>query len=353
MRSLLLFQNYLNSESTIKQYTWYLKKFLEFYHLKDYDSLTKIDPSKLQTMIEDYIMDLKKRYSPNSLPTYFYPLQTFFEANDIELKWKKIKRLLPKKVKLSGDEAYTTQDIKKMLSFALTSRNKSLIHFLASTGVRVGAIPELRLKHLTEMPMGCKSVFVYDDSTEEYFTFLTPEASLSLDDYFKERQKDGERLNSESPVFRVKYQIGIQKVEAITIQGIQGVISRCAEQGGLRDKKKGARFSKQLDHSFRKRFNTILKLNKEVNPNIIEKMMGHKKGLDGVYLKPTKEEMFEEFKKGMADLTIDDSERVKAENVKLLQEKSELEKANEKLQNSMRKVDELWADKQRMENKKN
>lgn len=326
MRSLLLFQNYLNSKETIKQYTWYLKKFLDFYHLKDYDSLTKIEPSKLQTMIEDYIMDLKKRYSPNSLPTFYYPLQTFFDANDVELKWKKIKRLLPKKVKLSGEEAYTTYDIKKMLDFALTTRNRALIHFLSSTGVRVGAIPELCLKHLTEMPMGCKSVLIYDDSTEEYNAFLTPESSLSLDSYFKERQKDGERLTPSSPVFRDKYQIGIQKAKPMTIQGVQGVIGRCAKQGGLREDKKGVRFSKQLDHSFRKRFNTILKLNKEVNPNIIEKMMGHKKGLDGVYLKPTKEEMFEEFKKGMADLTIDDSERVKAENTKLLKEKSELEK---------------------------
>jgi len=189
MRSLLLFQNYLNSKETIKQYTWYLEKFLDFYHLKDYDSLTKIEPSKLQTMIDDYIMDLKKRYSPNSLPTFYYPLQTFFDANDVELKWKKIKRLLPKKVKLSGEEAYTTHDVKKMLDLALTARNRALIHFLASKGVRVGAIPQLRLKHLTEMPMGCKSVLIYDDSTEEYNAFLTPESSLSLDSYFKEAER--------------------------------------------------------------------------------------------------------------------------------------------------------------------
>jgi integrase/recombinase XerD len=340
----------LNSKETIKQYTWYLKKFLEFYHIKGYDSLTTIEPNKLQTMIEDYVMDLKKRYSPNSLPTFYYPLQTFFEANDIELKWKKIKRLLPKKVKLSGDEAYTTQDIKKILDFAITQRNRALIHFLASSGVRVGAITGLCLRHLTEIQMGCKSVLIYDDSTEEYHTFLTPEASKAIDEYFNQRRKDGEHLTPDSPVFRENYQVGIQKPKFMTIQAVQGVIWRCTKQGGLRETKKGNRYSKQLDHSFRKRFNTILKLNKEINPNIIEKMMGHEKGLDGVYLKPTKEEMFEEFKKGMADLTIDDSERVKAENFKLQLEKSTLEKKNEQLNEALRKVDELWADKQRMEN---
>jgi len=51
-RSLLVFQNTLNSEVTIKQYTWYLNKFIDFYKLKDFDSIIKIEPRKLQEMIE-------------------------------------------------------------------------------------------------------------------------------------------------------------------------------------------------------------------------------------------------------------------------------------------------------------
>jgi len=70
-RSLLVFQNTLNSEVTIKQYTWYLNKFIDFYKLKDFDFIIKIEPRKLQEMIEDYIMDLKKKYSPNSIPMFF------------------------------------------------------------------------------------------------------------------------------------------------------------------------------------------------------------------------------------------------------------------------------------------
>ncbi len=89
-RSLLLFQNTLKSKVTVDQYTWYLQKFIEFYKLRDHDSITTIDPQKLQIMIEDYIMDLKKRYSPNSIPMFFYPLQSFFEANDVDLKWRKM-----------------------------------------------------------------------------------------------------------------------------------------------------------------------------------------------------------------------------------------------------------------------
>ena len=77
--------------------------------------------------------------------------------------------------------------------------------------------------------------------------------------------------------------------------------------------KKGNRYDKALVYMFRKRFNTILKLNNDVNSNIAEKLMAHKKGLDGVYLKPTREECFREFVKAIPQLTIDPTERQKIE----------------------------------------
>jgi len=337
-RSLLLFQNTLKSNVTVKQYTWYLDKFIEFYKLKDHDSLTTIDPQKLQIMIEDYIMDLKKRYSPNSIPMFYYPLQSFFEANDVDLKWRKIKKLFPKKIKVSGEEAYSTKDIQKMLNFANTLRNKTLIHFLASTGVRIGAIPDLKLKHLFEMPMGCKSVLIYEDSTEEYYTFLTPEASKILDDHIEKRRKDREYISEDSPVIRTNYRLGIEKAKPMTVKAIQGVIWRCVNQANVSRSRKGKRFSKQNAHGFRKRFNTILKLNREINPNIIEKMMGHKKGLDGAYLKPTKEEMFEEFKKGIVGLSVNETEKHEALIESQKSKISELERNQKRIEQLETKI---------------
>ncbi len=114
-RSLLLFENVIKSKETLKRYKYYLDIFLKFYHLKDCDSLVSMNNDKLQIMIEDYVMDLKKRVNPNSVPTYITPLQTFLEVNDSVLKWKKIHRLYPAKVKSGGRTAYNTEDIKKIL----------------------------------------------------------------------------------------------------------------------------------------------------------------------------------------------------------------------------------------------
>lgn len=60
----------------------------------------------------------------------------------------------------------------------------------------------------------------------------------------------------------------------------------------------------QADHGFRKRFNTILKLENGVNYNVAEKLMGHRNGLDRVYLTPTLEELFSEFVKAIHKIEI-------------------------------------------------
>lgn len=88
-RCLLLFENAIKSKVTLDRYTYYLTRFMKFYHLKNYDSIMSIKSEKLQIMIEDYVMDLKKKVNPNSVPTYLTPIQTFLEVNDMDLKWKK------------------------------------------------------------------------------------------------------------------------------------------------------------------------------------------------------------------------------------------------------------------------
>ncbi|MBI1828132.1 MAG: hypothetical protein HY222_01595 [Thaumarchaeota archaeon] len=54
----------------------------------------------------------------------------------------------------------------------------------------------------------------------------------------------------------------------------------------------------------------------------------------------------------VADLTITDSERKDVTIKQLETDKTELQKTNEELLKYKRKVDELWADKQRMEHSK-
>ena len=327
--SLILFHESLQSEHSRSTYTYLVKLFREYHDIKSFDAILEISHKEIQKLVETYVIHIKKSINPNTVPTYINPIKTFLEINDIDLNWRKIKRLYPNKIKRSGASAYQTTDVQKMLDVTPQIRSKAIIHFLASTGVRVGAIPELKIKHLRDMPNDCKMILIYENSTDEYNTFLTPEASLALELYMNERKSHGETINEDSPLFRQRYLLGELTAIPISKKAIQSIIKRSGHNASIRGQKTNGRYSEQLVHGFRKRFNTILKLNNEVNDNAIEKMMGHTNGLDGVYLQITTERLFDEFKKGVADLTISNEARNNVKIQKLESEKSEIEKINE------------------------
>jgi hypothetical protein len=62
--------------------------------------------------------------------------------NDIILNWKKIKSFQPESERFSEDRPYTHEEIKAMVE-ASDLRNKAIKLFMSSSGVRVGALPEL------------------------------------------------------------------------------------------------------------------------------------------------------------------------------------------------------------------
>lgn len=342
-RSLLIFENSIKSKATLKEYLKCLDKFQKIYHLKDYDSILSIEPKKLQEMIEDYVMDLKHQVSPNTIPTRIYPIQSFCEVNDVEINWKKIRRLYPAKQKTSGRKAWDTKNVQMMLDSCTDPRSKAILLVLASSGMRIGGLPGLKMKHLTDMKLGCKSICVYADSLEEYFTFINSEASSALEQYFENRKTQGEIINQDSPVFRANYRLGVEKVKPITERGISELMQRLVKRAGITRSKHGKRYDTQTNHGFRKRFNTILKTTDGMKLSLAEKMMGHSFviPLDDAYLTPSIEQLFEEYKKALFHLTVDDSERIKIEKEKLEQEKSLVDQQRIENEKLLKRIEDL------------
>jgi len=329
-RSLLLFEQGVKSPKTLEDYRKHLERFLKYVKIKDYDSLISMPSGQIQDLIIDYLLYLKKNLSPNSVGTYLKGVRHFFVMNQVMINWEYIQKLYPAKIKTQGYKSWSTNDVKKMLDATKSLRNKAIIHFLASTGCRIGAFDKLRIEHLADMGDGCKSVVIYEGSTEEYWSFLTPEATKALDDYFDKRRIDGERIDERSPVFRQNYIIGIEEANTLNSNSVKNIMYRLiSSNSNIQRKKINRNYDVQLDHGFRKRFNTIMKLENTVNANIAEKILGHKNGLDGVYLTPTKEQCFIEFKKAILNLTVSDEYRQKIVIENKQQEISELkEKSN-------------------------
>lgn len=289
----------INSEISKGSYVRNINYFRMFTNM-EIDELMLVDPVELTKRIQMYIISLKKTHSPNTIPTMIAPIKSLCEINDIVLNWKKINKFTPRREKLSGQSAWQTSQVRKMLDSTNKLFTKALIHVLASSGVRMGSLCDFKLKWLVDVEHGCKKMKVYADDIEEYTTFLTSEASEAVDAYLAERRADGEQLDGESYLF------GHYSRSTLTMR-----IQRAIDMAKVRGTKVGTRYNTQIAHGFRKRFNTILKENNDVNDNAIEKMMGHKRGLDGTYLQITDENLLKHFLKGVDDLTIDDSFRLK------------------------------------------
>jgi integrase/recombinase XerD len=199
------------------------------------------------------------------------------------------------------------------------------------------------------MELGCYAFTVYEGFTEEHWAFLTPEASKELDLYLEERRNDGENLTDESPLLRTSYPIGIAKVIPMTSKDVDQTMERIVRRANLREKN-GNRYDKMLNHGFRKRFETIVKMNKDIPVAIAEKLIGHKayyddRGnhiqLDENYFVPEVEQLFQFFTKAISDITIDNSAKKQAEIDKLNLEKKRYQDQSSKIKNLESKLEIL------------
>jgi len=329
-RSLLLFHSSIKSESTRFNYMQFLDEFKDFFIVKSYDKLVQIEPKKIQEMLETYLMyQNEQKYSLSYLNSKLSALKLFFAMNDIvALNWLKLRKMLPEKKKLTGEKPYQTKDIQIMLKSIPTLKFRCIVHFLAASGVRIGALEELKLKHIQDMPNGCKSVLVYDDDKSEYHTFIHHEAVGALDEYLAYRAKSGENITPESWLIPSKSD---SNKPALTVS-LRTQMSRYAHQYRDQDKKRG-RYETMACHGFRKRFDTILKSNYNVNINLAEKMMGHSTTipLDNVYFKPAIEQLFDEYQKAIPELIIDDKYRLQEQLKKKDEKINELNKKDNEI----------------------
>ena len=327
------FRKAIKTSSTLKSYNFALDKFMIQFKITSYDAAIKVKEDMIQDHLEDFVISLN-HLSYQTANQYLSGVELFCDMNKVFYHKRIIRKLLPSNDKEPGGKLpYKTEEINRMLSVTIKLRSKAIIHFFASTGCRPAAIedPILRLKHLEDMSYDCKSVYIYDGSKEGYFAFLTPEAAKALNDYFRQRKLNGEILSEESPVFANSPNFPSTKNEYLSQSSARQIITDAISKAGIERIKKGKRYDKAEIYGFRKRFNTILKLNNEVNSNIAEKLMAHKRGLDGVYLQPTKEECFTEFVKAIPELTIDSTKRHEFKIIEQQEEISELEEKSDRI----------------------
>ena len=170
----------------------------------DYDKLLSKDTKSIQMDICDFVNFMKKEHSSATVTLYLAAINRFFSMNDIStLNWKKIHSFKGEKEKQTEDRPYTHSEIQLLLK-KTTPRNRAIILLMCSAGLRVGAIPSLRIRDLEPVDKyAIYKVNVYATSRKSrYFTFCSVECRKEIDSYLEWRKRWGERLEEDSPLFR-------------------------------------------------------------------------------------------------------------------------------------------------------
>ena len=313
-RCLILFEASCKSKATKQSYLYELQKFVKWAK-RDYEALLFLEKTELTDLLVDYALYLKQRVSANSMPIYFAGIFKFFEMSDREFNKRKIRALYGERVKRSGDRPITNEEINIMIRACQNQKQIALIYLFSSTGDRPQAIAELKMKHIEPIGNGCLSLKLYEGSLHEMYSFLYETASNELKKYFEWRESQGEKLNPESFVFTNSSVLSFLTVSPMHSTSISSLFSDIMKKAGVkRTKVNGKNYDLSSTGGFRKRFNTIMKLNPNVSQAIGEMLMDHSNYLEKHYFKPTREQLFAEFKKAIPELVFDEAEKLRIEN---------------------------------------
>jgi len=323
--SFIDFGNACKTEATKNSYKLSLNQFMDHAGYTSYDKLAKTPASKIKSDFADYFRYLHERFKRKEIKwNYFRPrinaLELFLIINDVEINFKKFKKQIPEQQTASGDQPYTTDEIIDMLK-ASDIRGTALVLFLASTGIRGGAIWDygnyLKFKHLQRFGDGCARITIYPDTKSKHPAMMTPESLEALDKYKRFRIANGEEIDGESPLFRNVFSNNqaSRTIKPLSKSSIDAILRRLAENIGIRTRGTSPyqRHEKRTEYGFRIRWNTIMKNHEPpLNNNKIERLFSHNNKnlpLDKHYNKPLDFVLHEEFDKAILALTIDPTKR--------------------------------------------
>lgn len=365
-----LFLNSIKSDETRRKYKTHLNRFLKLIPNKIYSDKIKASPEdkELRTLathfvalakkdskfayniISAYIKEEKKlvelgELNPNTLPNHIKPIKALLDSNAIGLHWKSLYRMYPR-AKKTEDRAYTREELQKMIQVSSDITDKLIVQLFSSGGFRVEAWNYFTWKDVIFFKNDSNSfkgaaLLVYRGDPESYWTFITPEACKTLQDYREQwKIQVGRYPFEDEPLIKSEKYPTVRRLNS---RGIKKRLVKIVKKIGLRPELKEGqkRHEVPLDHGFRKYFNTMMRRAK-VNYLDKEDMMGHSVGLERHYERYQEDdfERFPEYQKAIPFLTISEEERQKLKIASLESKEKDVSKWKDMVEKIAKRSDE-------------
>ena len=177
------------------------------------DSILEVKEGKLpaERKAKGYVAKFKKclldeGYAPKSQQGALAAIKSFFKSYDMPLS-QSIARNKKVQVLEENSGFMTKEDIIKLLTNTKNLREKAIILCMATSGMAVREIIDLKMKDIKIDTEGIGTIKVRREKSQtDYTTFISPEAALALKNYWEERNRDLKtKINSEDDFVFVSY----------------------------------------------------------------------------------------------------------------------------------------------------
>jgi integrase len=319
------------SEITAEHYINAISFFVAYISYKDPEAALaavhagRVDAQKSIDGFIDYALDEmpnkqypdeKKGRSHNTVRNYAFGIKKWFDQNDVKVNWEKIEMPTGTET-VEHDRAPTKQELRTIIAKCNSSRDRAVIYCATACGLRINTLLSLTVgdadfsyPDVARLTVLRKSGRKFGsrrsgNSGNIFVSWLTPEAKESLQSYLDERQRLGETLTPESPLFTDAYNSG----KFIDGDDFAKVYKRLLKRAGLDMKSK--RWYVLHIHTLRKymRSNFI-----GVDPSYREMWMGHKgQYLDISYFRAEEQRHLDEYRKAVQHLTIQEQKKDNAD----------------------------------------
>ena len=208
-QSVELFRAAIKSQATRDPYERRLISFLKRMDAKSPDAFVEFarnDPVLTENKIIGFLSSERARadcgeISAGTINNWVKAARLFLEMSDVQLNWKKIRRVLPRARRYALDRVPTIDELREILD-AADVRGKALTLIFTSSGIREGAIPYLHVSDYSHMKkeghLVAGKLQIYSGDPESYITFITPEACIAIDKYLDFRRQHSEEISYSS-----------------------------------------------------------------------------------------------------------------------------------------------------------
>lgn len=373
------------SKNTVRNYTIALKFFCGLTGkspcelLAEAEEEVKAGTLMRQRKIKFYLINYKnflqnKRLAPMTIRTYLSGVSSFYKTNDIEIPYLPKLKTMPLE---KNKDVPTKEDLQQVLKVC-TLLERAVILIGVSSGLSSNEIIKLKVKDFKkgyDPITGITTLKLRREKVQyDFITFLSPEASQSVQDYLDHRSRETQVSTTKRKNQLYKQRVFNDNNYLFIIQKVP--ISFLSDMDDNRRKISHGSFMKLYQsiseksqnetqkgdwnlirsHCMRRYFNSAL-LNAGADSFFTEYLMGHTvDSTKTAYFRASADKLKEQYKKYIPYLTIEkqidiseseDFKRMKADNETLLLEAEKYRVENTELQElreEMKRINELIKD---------